>query len=91
MEPRILGALWAAWQAFLRSVWRAIRQMFHEITGTFFLLFALIGAAGTWREWRQGSQGWQLAVPVVFTAMMAFFAVSAFVSARRLNRSEDKK
>ena len=84
MEPGTLGALWAAIQAFFRSVWRAIRQLFHEITGVFFLLFALIGAAGTWREWHKGTQGWQMAVPVVFTVMMAFFAVSAFLSARRV-------
>lgn len=83
MEPRILGALWAALQAFLRGIARVIRQLFHEITGAFFALFAIIGAAGTWREWREGAAGWMLAVPVLFTLMMGFFAVSAFRHARR--------
>ena len=77
-----MGALWAAVQAFLRGVSRAIRQLFYETTGALFLLLALIGAAGTWREWREGSR-WMLVIPVLFTLMMSFFAWSAFRSARR--------
>jgi len=81
---RILGAIWAALQAFLRGVWRAIRQLFHEVTGTFFLLFTVIGAAGIWREWRAGGRGWVLAVSLGFTLMMGFFAISSFMNARRV-------
>ncbi len=78
-------------QAFLRSVWRAVRQVFHEVTGTFFAVFALIGAAGAWREWRQGSEGWLLAIPVAFAMMMGCFSVSAFLSSRKLQARENRK
>lgn len=81
---RILGALWAGLLAFLRGISRAIRQLFHEVTGTFFALFAVLGALGAWREWRQGSAAWVIALPLLFTMMMGFFAVSAFRSARRV-------
>ncbi len=81
---RILGAIWAAVQAFVRGVWRALRQLFHEVTGAFFLLFTAVGAVGIWREWRQDGRGWVLAVSVGFTFMMGIFAWSAFASARRV-------
>ncbi len=79
-----MGAIWAGVRALLRALWRATRQLFHEITGSLFVLLTLIGAFGTWREWKQGTAGWMMAIPVAFTLMMGFFAVSAFVSARRV-------
>ncbi len=84
MDSRILRAAWNALLTFLQGIGRAIRQLFHEVTGAFFALFALIGAMGTWREWRQGSAAWLLALSAAFTLMMAYFAVSSFLRARRV-------
>ena len=81
---RILSALWAAIQAFARGIARAMRQLFHEVTGAFFALFAALGIVGAWREWKQGSEIWLVALPVLFTLMMGYFAASSFLNARRV-------
>ncbi len=81
---RILAAIWAALQAFLQGVWRAIRQLFHEVTGAFFVIFTAIGAVGIWREWHGGGRGWVLGVSLGFTLMMGFFALTSFRNARRV-------
>jgi len=78
-----MAALLAALAAFFRSVGRAIRQLFHEVTGAFFLLFAALGGVSAWRHWQRGSDLRIFGIALAFTLMMAAFAVAAFRSARR--------
>lgn len=84
MSDRLIAALLAALAAMLRSFWRAARQLFHEVTGAFFVLFAAIGALNAWRLWQRGSDFWALGIAAAFTLMMAAFAFAAFRSARRV-------
>ena len=84
MWLRLIGALLAALSTFLVSFWRVLRQLFHETAGALFVVFALIGAAGVWREWQRGAATWVLAITVGFTVMMAWFAIASFRSARRV-------
>jgi glycerol uptake facilitator-like aquaporin len=81
---RLLSAIIAAVQAFLRSIWRAARQLFHEITGAFFVLFASMGAVSAWRHWQRGSEIWLIGLSLAFALMMAAFAFASFRSARRV-------
>jgi glycerol uptake facilitator-like aquaporin len=83
VADRVIAALLAALASFFRSLWRVIRQLFHEITGAFFLLFAVIGGVNAWRHWQRGSELWVLGLVLVFTLMMAAFAFAAFRSARK--------
>ena len=83
MADRVIAALLAALKAFFSSVWRVIRQLFHEITGAFFLLFAIIGGVNAWRHWQRGSELWVLGLVLAFTLMMAAFAFAAFRNARK--------
>ena len=78
-----MAALVAALMAFVRSIWRVVRQLFHEVTGAFFLLFAVLGGVSAWRHWQRGSDLWIFGMALAFTLMMAAFAVAAFRSARR--------
>jgi FtsH-binding integral membrane protein len=84
MSTQLLRALFAAIAGFLRVVWRAARQLFHEMTGALFALFAALGGVTAWREWQKGSARWILAVAVLFTLAMAFFALTSFLRARRV-------
>ena len=88
MQWRVLVALWRAIQTFLVTVWRVARQLFHEAAGTMFLLLAAMGALSTWRNWKLMAQGtsapWIVALLAAFTAMMAYFALASFRSARRV-------
>jgi hypothetical protein len=69
---------------FFRALWKAIRQVFHEATGTVFLLLALSWAAATLRVWRNGSPTWLWATCAGFSAMMAICGLTCFRSARRV-------
>ena len=85
---RLIGALLAALTGFLLTVWRVLRQLFHETAGALFVVFSVVGAAGAWREWRRGAAPWVIAVAVGFTAMMAWFAVASFRSAHAIAKKE---
>jgi glycerol uptake facilitator-like aquaporin len=80
----VILALLAALAEFLRTLWRVARQLFHEVTGALFVLFAVVGAASVWHEWRRGSAEWLIGLAVAFTLMMAYFALASFRSARRV-------
>ena len=84
MADRVIDALLAALAEFFRALRRAARQVFHEVTGAFFLLFAAVGGVSTWRYWQRGSELWVLGIAVAFTVMMAWFAFAAFRNARRV-------
>ena len=84
MRTQLLGALGRAADGFLRTLLRIARQLFHETTGTLFLLFAILGATAAWREWQRGSAQWLVAVAITFTLMMAAFAAASFRRVRRV-------
>jgi len=81
---RLLQALLSALRAALFAFWRAARQLWHEVIGVFFGLFALLGAVSAWRHWQRGSELYVLAVSLAFFLVMAGFAVASFRSARRV-------
>ena len=69
------------------EVIKALRRLWLEVTGTVFLVFALVAAAGTLREWRalqQGGSLWRLGSTVIVLVMMLGFGVYSFLRARRL-------
>ena len=74
----MLDALIAAVMTFLRAVGRAIRQLFFEVTGAFFALFAVLGGIAVWRAWQREAPGLVIALAAVFTILMVRFAVSEF-------------
>ena len=84
---RILTALVVALGGFLATLWRVLRQLFHETAGTLFALFALLGGVSAWREWKRGSAAWLIAVAAGFAVMMTAFAFSSFRSAHRLKEN----
>jgi len=84
--PRRPMSVWQLAKILLRTIWRAIRQLFHEITGAFFATFALSGGISIWRQY----QNQTVRVPVLigltalFTVLMAVFSWMAFRSARNV-------
>lgn len=69
---------------FWRTFWRVARQLFHEVTGAAFAMFALYGLMAAWRGHQARQQRWILALPLAYAAMMAGFAMSAYRSSRRV-------
>jgi hypothetical protein len=55
-----------------------------QVTGFVFCVFALVGGGAAWREYQKvGSHDLRFIAAAVFTAMFAYFGVSAFMRARR--------
>jgi hypothetical protein len=71
-------------KGFFGRLWRAVRQLFHEMTGTMFALFALVTLSSAFRAWQHGVERWIIAVPVVYALLMIYFSVTSFRNARRV-------
>lgn len=69
---------------FFRTLWRALRQLFHETTGAVFLLFGFSWAAAGFRQWMNKSAPWLLVVCACFAVMFVMFGITSFRSARRV-------
>lgn len=70
-----------------RSLWRALRQLWLEITGVFFLVFALLGAMAAVREFPAVRAGEgsvpRMIVIALFTLIFLWFGLSSLWRARR--------
>jgi len=84
MSARMLPALWRSMIVTLRVVWRVTRQVFHEMTGAFFGIFAAWAAFAAWKEWKHRPALWLVGVALVYAIMMAAFSVASFRRARRV-------
>ena len=71
----------------LKSYRRIFRMLFLEVTGVFFLFFALIGSFAVVREYRAWSAGQieigKLILALGFALMFLWFAVTSFRRARK--------
>jgi hypothetical protein len=75
-------------QGFWKPFMRAVRALWHEVTGVFFAIFALFFAQSLWRvraDWYAGPQHHRFAAYLVFMLVFAYFSIAAFVSSRRSN------
>lgn len=84
MSASLLPALWRSSKVTLRVFWRVARQLFHEFTGALFAVFAVYGAFIVWQEWRHRPTRWVIGFVIVYAIMMAAFAFTAFLRARRV-------
>ncbi len=76
--------LFAAARHFFRVLWKAARELFHEVTGTIFFLIALSGIQSAYRAWQRGSGQWLVGVSAGYALLMIFFGVLSFRDSRRV-------
>jgi hypothetical protein len=69
---------------FFRTLWRVMRQVFHESTGAIFLILALFWTVAAVRQWRQGGETWSWVALGGFALVFAGFGLSSFRAARRV-------
>jgi hypothetical protein len=69
---------------FFRTLWRVVRQVFHESTGALFLILALFWSVAAVHEWMRGSALWSWAALGGFALMFAACGLSSFLAARRV-------
>jgi putative exporter of polyketide antibiotics len=84
---RTYGALLQAARASMSHFWGVFRQLWHEVTGFVFVIFAVVGVTATVREYsayRAGHGHYErLAAAACFAAMFSWFGVSSFWRARK--------
>lgn len=68
----------------LPTLWRVARQLFHEVTGALFVLFAGFGTVAAWKQWKQRPTIWLVGFAIAYALMMTVFAVGSFRRARRV-------
>ena len=76
--------LFAAARHFFRVLWKAARELFHEVTGMVFFLIALAGIQSAIRAWQRGSAQWLIGVSAAYALLMIFFGVLSFRDSRRV-------
>lgn len=64
--------------------WRTLKQLFHELTGAAFAIFAFGWLNAAFRAWTRDVAHWLVAMAMVVAALFAFFAVTSFRRARKM-------
>jgi hypothetical protein len=86
-RSRTYGAVTSAMRATAGHFWAVLRQLWHEVTGFVFIIFAGAGAVATAREYvayraGRGNSG-HLAAASGFFLMFAWFGVTSLLRARK--------
>ncbi|HEX9118918.1 MAG TPA: hypothetical protein VF840_00110 [Terriglobales bacterium] len=91
-QSRWLRAGYSALQITFRHFGRVVHLLWLQITGVFFLFFALAGGLACWREyqaWQAGKIGpGKMVLAACFALVFLWFGVSSFWRAKR--RSGDR-
>jgi len=76
--------IFAGLRNFLRVLWRAARELFHEVTGTLFFLIAVSAIQATWRAWNRGASRAMVSMTAGYAALMILFGILSFRDSRRV-------
>ena len=76
--------LFATVRHSLRILWRAARELFHEVTGAVFFILALAAIQASWRGWHNGAAHWLVGMSGGYALLMIFFGVMSFRDSRRV-------
>ncbi len=76
--------LFATMRHSLRVLWRAARELFHEVTGTLFFLIAASAIQSAWRSWHRGAGQWLVSMTAGYALLMILFGVLSFRDSRRV-------
>jgi hypothetical protein len=71
-------------QGGFRRFWRALKQLFHEMTGAVFAVFAVGWLNAALRAWTRDAARWLIGMAVAVAVLFAFFALTSFRRARNL-------
>jgi len=67
-----------------KRLWRTLRQLFHEVIGALFGLFALLWAQNAFRAWTKDIPRWVSVLSLAFAVLMAVFAWTSFRRAKQV-------
>jgi hypothetical protein len=67
-----------------RVVWKALRELFHEVTGAMFFVLAVAAMQATWRSWHRGAGHLLVGMTAGYSLLMIFFGFLSFRDSRRV-------
>ena len=67
-----------------RRLWRAIKQIFHEVVGAMFAVLAFGWLNSAFRAWTRDVAHWLIVLAVGVAAIFVAFAISSFRRSRQL-------
>ena len=70
-----------------RRFWFALKQLFHELIGAIFAVFALFWLQSAFRAWGSDVAHWLVGVAIFLAALMALFSFTSFRRARQVRAS----
>lgn len=76
--------LFATIRHSLRILWKAARELFHEVTGAVFFILALAAAQAAWRAWQRGVGHWLVGMTAGYALLMIVFGFLSFRDSRRV-------
>ncbi|HME11322.1 MAG TPA: hypothetical protein VKF79_00575 [Candidatus Acidoferrum sp.] len=72
-------------QGGFRRLWRAFKQLFHEVVGAIFGILAFAWLNNAFRAWTRGDVAhWLVGLAVIIAAIFTLFAISSFRRARKI-------
>ena len=71
-------------QVGFRRVWRALKQLFYEITGAAFAVLAFGWLNAALRAWTKDAARWLVGMAVAVALLFVYFSLSSFRRARKL-------
>ena len=90
-RSRLLAAAWRGIRTTAVSLGRVLHRIWLEVTGVFFLIFALVGGAAAWREYPIYKAGradlLHLLAPALFSVLFAWFGLTSFWRAHKKSGS----
>jgi hypothetical protein len=63
-------------------LWRTLKQLFHEVIGTLFVVLAFAWLNAAIRAWSRDAAYWLVAIAAVLGGLFLFFAVTSFRRSR---------
>jgi hypothetical protein len=90
--PNVLVVVWTVLRRAVAALLRTLHLLWLEVTGLFFVVFALVGAAATWREYQAYAAGkigpGRALAAALFCLVFVYFGVTSFWKARRGSRKK---
>ncbi len=67
-----------------KRLWRALKQLFHEVVGAIFAVLAFAWLNAALRAYTRDAAYWLVIIAVIVAASFSFFAFTSFRRARKL-------
>ena len=65
-------------------LWRALKQLFHEVVGAIFAVLAFAWMNAAIRAWSRDAAYWLVAIAALVGSLFLFFAFTSFQRARKI-------